>query len=69
MSNKNNIGFEGLAIDGVRVKGSEGDVTEIFDPSNGKKIATVAQASVTDVEHTVEIAHQRFIKGEWKSMN
>ena len=69
MFNKNDIAFEGLAINGNRVEGSTGDVTEIFDPSNGKKIATVAQASVSDVKHTVEIAHQRFIKGTWKSMN
>jgi len=69
MSNKNDIAFEGLAINGNRVEGSTGDVTEIFDPSNGKKIATVAQASVSDVKHTVEIANQRFVKGTWKSMN
>jgi betaine-aldehyde dehydrogenase len=69
MSNEIDIPFEGLAIDGDRVKGSEGNVKEIFDPSNGKKIAAVAQASVIDVERTVEIAHQRFIKGEWKSMD
>jgi acyl-CoA reductase-like NAD-dependent aldehyde dehydrogenase len=69
LPNKNDIPFEGLAIDGDRVKGSEDGVTEIFDPSNGKKIAIVAQASVYDVNRTVEVAHQRFIKGEWNAMS
>ncbi len=69
MLNKNDIAVEGLAIDGKRVPGNSKDVTEIFDPSNGDKIAGVAQASEADVEFAVTIAHQRFTKGEWKSMD
>jgi len=69
LSDKSDVIFEGLSIDGDRVKGSEDEVLEIFDPSNGKKIAIVAQASIDDVNHTVEVTYQRFIKGEWKSMS
>ncbi|KAA3614700.1 MAG: aldehyde dehydrogenase [Calditrichaeota bacterium] len=66
---KNNLPFEGLAIDGLRVKGSNDEVVDIFDPSNGNKIASVAQASAADVDYTVKKANQRFEKGDWKSMD
>ena len=69
MSSGKGIPFEGLVINGARVKSSSDNSIDIIDPSNGDPIAIVAQATKEDVERTVKIAHQRFISGEWKSMD
>jgi betaine-aldehyde dehydrogenase len=63
------IQFEGLAINGERVPGSEGQETEIKNPATGQTVARVAQAGPVDVERTVKIAQERFTAGPWKRMN
>jgi betaine-aldehyde dehydrogenase len=63
------VPFEGLAIDGRRVAGSEGKESPAFDPATGEVIARVAQAGAEDVDRAVGIAHARFTEGAWKRMN
>lgn len=67
MAGKSETMIEGLSINGERVKGSEGKTTDIVDPSNGMKIASVAMASKTDVDHAVRTAHERFRQGDWRT--
>ncbi|MFQ5856908.1 MAG: aldehyde dehydrogenase family protein [Anaerolineae bacterium] len=63
------IPFEGLAINGERVAGTDGREIQIFDPATGEVLASVAQASVEDVDRAVGVAHARFTEGAWKEMN
>ncbi len=63
------IPFEGLAIDGRRVPGSEGEESIICNPANGETIARVAQATTEDADRAVRVAHARFTEGAWNKMN
>lgn len=61
--------FEGLALDGRRVAGSEGKESPAFNPATGEAIARVAQAGAEDADQAVRIAHARFTEGAWKKTN
>ncbi len=61
--------FEGLAIGGRRMAGSEGTESPVYNPATGEAIARVAQASAEDADRAVRTAHARFTDGVWKKMN
>jgi betaine-aldehyde dehydrogenase len=63
------VPFEGLAMDGRRVAGSEGKESPALNPATGEVIARVAQAGAEDADRAVRIAHARFTEGAWKTMN
>ena len=48
---------ENLLIDGARVEASSGRTFDVFDPSTGERLATVAQATKADVDRAVASAH------------
>jgi aldehyde dehydrogenase (NAD+) len=56
---------EGLIIDGQRVNASDGGTFEVFDPSSGKLLATVAKATKADVRRAVQSAHAALESKEW----
>lgn len=58
--------LEGLFIDGRRHESSSGQVKTIHDPATGAAIATVAGASVDDVDQAVRIAGARYEQGAWR---
>lgn len=60
--------FEGLAIGGQRVTGSDGRTAPTVNPATGEIIAQVAQANAADVDLAVKTAHARFAEGRWKQM-
>lgn len=60
--------FEGLAINGQRVAGSDGQTLPVHNPANGDILAHVAQANAADVDRAVRVAHERFASGPWKTM-
>ena len=60
--------FEGLLIDGVRVESVTGDASDIYDPSTGSVIASVAEGGAEDIDRAVEAAQQRFASRSWTSM-
>jgi len=62
------IPFEGLAIGGRRVTGSEGKESLVYNPATGEAIARVAQAGAEDADRAVKTAHARFSEGAWKKM-
>ncbi len=63
------IPFEGLAIGGRRVAGSEGKEGLVYNPATGEAIARVAQASVEDADRAVTTAHARFGEGAWRKLS
>jgi betaine-aldehyde dehydrogenase len=48
---------------------SDGATRELFNPSNGRKIATVADAGATDAELAIAAARTAFDDGPWRSMS
>jgi acyl-CoA reductase-like NAD-dependent aldehyde dehydrogenase len=62
------VPFEGLAIGGQRITGSDGRTAPTYNPATGKIIAQVAQANAADVDQAVKTAHQHFTEGRWKQM-
>jgi acyl-CoA reductase-like NAD-dependent aldehyde dehydrogenase len=56
---------EGLIIDGQRVNASDGGTFEVFDPSSGKVLATVAKATGADVKRAVQSAHAALESKAW----
>ena len=44
---------ETLMIDGTRVNASDGGTFEVYDPSSGEILATVAKATTADVDRAV----------------
>lgn len=64
----NEIPFEGLAIGGQRVAGSDGRTAPTVNPATGEIIAQVAQANAADVDLAVKTAHARFSEGRWKQI-
>ena len=46
--------LETLIVDGARVKSSDGGTFDVFDPSSGEVLATVAKATKQDVDRAVK---------------
>ena len=56
-----------LLIDGHMVASDGGKRTDIVDPATGQVIATVAEATATDVDRAVEAA-RRALEGPWRKV-
>ncbi|GMR01698.1 MAG: aldehyde dehydrogenase family protein [Acidimicrobiia bacterium] len=61
-------GFEGLLIDGERVASTEGATEDVFDPSTGSPITSVALGGRSDVDRAVRVASERFVTAPWRTM-
>ncbi len=58
-------GFEALIIDGQRVAASDGGTFEVYDPSTGDVLATVAKATKADVRRAVQSARAALESKAW----
>jgi aldehyde dehydrogenase (NAD+) len=56
---------EGLLINGQRVDASDGKTFDVFDPSEGKRLATVAKATAADVDRAVQAARAALDAETW----
>ena len=56
---------EQLIIDGQRVDSSDGGTFEVWDPSTGGPLATVAKATKADVDRAVKAAHAALESKAW----
>ena len=56
---------EGLLIDGARVDASDGQTFDVFDPSTGERLATVAKATKADVSRAVASAQAALESKTW----
>jgi aldehyde dehydrogenase (NAD+) len=59
---------EGLIIDGKRVDAADHGTFDVFDPSSGKVLATVAKATKADVKRAVQSAHAALESSAWGGM-
>jgi phenylacetaldehyde dehydrogenase len=57
-----------LFIDGAWVASSHDKTIAVFDPSNGKEIARIADASDADVDRAVAAARRAFDDGRWTGL-
>jgi aldehyde dehydrogenase (NAD+) len=56
---------EPLIVNGERVAASDGQTFEVFDPSTGDVLATVAKATKADVHRAVQSAHAALESKAW----
>jgi aldehyde dehydrogenase (NAD+) len=56
---------EGLIIDGQRVNASDGNTFEVYDPSSGEILATVAKATKQDMKRAVQSARAALDSKAW----
>jgi aldehyde dehydrogenase (NAD+) len=56
---------EGLIIDGQRVTASDGGTFDVYDPSSGQVLATVAKATRADVKRGVQSARAALESKAW----
>ncbi len=63
------IPFAGLVIGEKRPAASSGQTAPAVDPSNGKVLANVAQATGEDVGAAVRLAHDAFRADPWRRMS
>jgi acyl-CoA reductase-like NAD-dependent aldehyde dehydrogenase len=56
---------EGLIIGGQRTNAADNGTFDVFDPSSGKVLATVAKATKADVKRAVQSAHAALESKEW----
>ena len=54
-----------LIINGERTDASDGKTFDVFDPSSGQKLATVAKATKADVDKAVQAAHAALESKSW----
>src|SRR5262245_56825842 len=59
--------MEQLIINGERVNASDGGTFEVFDPSSGQVLATVAKATKADIDRAVQSAHAALESKAWGS--
>ncbi len=57
-----------MYIDGEWTFADDGDVFQIFDPGEGKVIATVASGKASDIDRAVQAARTAFRKSGWGTM-
>ncbi len=60
-----NTRVEGLIIDGQRVAASDGQTFDVYDPSTGEVLASVAKATKGDVRRAVQAAHAALESKAW----
>ena len=56
---------ETLIINGERLSASDNGTFDVFDPSSGEKLATVAKATKSDVDRAVVAAHRAMDSKDW----
>jgi len=56
---------EGLIIDGQRVSASDGQTFDVYDPSSGDLLASVAKATKADVKRAVQSAQAALTSKSW----
>jgi acyl-CoA reductase-like NAD-dependent aldehyde dehydrogenase len=61
-------GVHRLLIGAERIEAADGATFETLDPSNGRLIATVAEAGERDVDRAVAVARQALEDGPWHTM-
>src|SRR3984893_1887364 len=59
---------EGLIIDAQRVNASDGGTFDVYDPSSGKVLATVAKATRADVKRAVQSARAALEAKPWAGL-
>jgi aldehyde dehydrogenase (NAD+) len=59
---------ETLIIDGTRVNAADGGTFEVYDPSSGEVLATVAKATKGDVDRAVQTAHAALESKGWRGI-
>ena len=57
-----------LIIDGARVNASDGGTFDVFDPSSGEVLATVAKSTTADVDRAVQAARAALDSKAWGGM-
>jgi acyl-CoA reductase-like NAD-dependent aldehyde dehydrogenase len=58
-----------LSIDGSWVDARSGETREVFDPSTGSLVGTVAEAHVEDVDAAIQAARSAFDDGPWSALS
>ena len=58
-----------LFIDGQWVESSHGKTIAVYDPSTGREIAQVVDASDADVDRAVAAARRAFDDGRWSGLS
>lgn len=58
-----------MLIGGNWVDSQTGKTFDVFDPANGRKIASVPEAGAEDVDRAVAAAREAFDHGPWTKMN
>ncbi|MFZ1017767.1 MAG: aldehyde dehydrogenase family protein, partial [Candidatus Cybelea sp.] len=56
-----------MYVDGQWQPARSGASRELFNPSNGQRIATIAEAEAEDVEAAIVAARNAFDRGPWAS--
>ncbi|MGI9288977.1 MAG: aldehyde dehydrogenase family protein, partial [Pseudomonadales bacterium] len=56
---------QALLIDGKWLAASNGDSSEVYNPSTGAVITTAASASSEDTEAAIAAARRSFDNGDW----
>ena len=59
---------EQLILNGERVNASDGKTFDVYDPSSGDVLASVAKATKADVDRAVEAAHAALESKAWGGM-
>src|SRR3546814_19536986 len=57
-----------LFIDGEWVKSSHGKTLPVYDPSTGREISTIVDASDADADRAVAAARATFDDGRWSGL-
>jgi acyl-CoA reductase-like NAD-dependent aldehyde dehydrogenase len=60
--------LETLIVDGARAKSSDGGTFDVFDPSSGEVLATVAKSTKQDVDRAVRSAKAALDSKAWRGM-
>ena len=61
-------GIVPLYVDGGWRLAADGVTRDDFNPANGRKIATVAEAGIADVEAAINAARRAFDDGPWREV-
>ena len=65
MSTTTTATTEQLIINGERTEASDGGTFDVFDPSTGERLASVAKATKGDVDRAVKAAHAALESKAW----
>jgi acyl-CoA reductase-like NAD-dependent aldehyde dehydrogenase len=60
--------MEQLIVNGERTEASDRQTFDVYDPSSGDVLASVAKATKADVDHAVAAAHAALESKAWGGM-